>query len=86
MQPPPFAELSEHGVERNHPCRQVVELAQLGADWDEVVPTGELQAVPGVVEKRHVGVDRPQREFIDGALHRRQIEVELEGDLEPERL
>ena len=35
----PFAlpEFSEHGVERNHPRGDVVDLAQFGADGDEVV-------------------------------------------------
>ena len=38
--------------------RDVVGLAQLGVDGNKVVAPGELQAVPGVVEERHVGVGR----------------------------
>ncbi len=79
-------ELSEHGIERNRPRRDVVDLAQLGADGDEVVAASELKAVSGVVEQRHVGIGRLQCEFVDGALHGREIEIELERDLESERL
>ena len=42
--------------------------------------------MPGIVEKRHIRIGRLQCEFVDGALHGRQIEINLERDLEAERL
>ena len=81
-----LAEFGEHGIERNRPRRDVVGLVQLSADGDEVVAASELKAVSGIVEQRHVGVGRLQREFVDGALHGGEIEIELERDLESQRL
>ena len=86
VHPLALAEFSEHGVERNHPRGEVVDLAQFGADGNEVVAPAELQTVPGVVEKRHIRIGRLQCEFVDGALHGRQTEINLECDLEAERL
>ena len=53
-------EFSEHGIERNRPRRNVADLAELGADRDEVVTATELKAVSGIVQQRHIGVGRLQ--------------------------
>ena len=86
MAPLSLAELGEHGIERNRPGGDVVDLAQFGADRNEVVAASELRAVSGVVEQRHIRIGQLQCEFVDGALHGRQTEIDLEGDLEAERL
>ena len=80
-----FAELGQHGIERDGLRRDIVEGAQFGVDGNEVVAPRELKAVSGVVEEGNVGVGRLRRELADGALHRGQIEIGLERDLESQR-
>ena len=86
MAPSSLAEFGEHGIERNRPRRDVIERAQLGADGHEVVAASELEAVSGIIEERNVGARQLQGEFLDRALHRGEIEIEFERNLEPQRL
>ena len=79
-------ELREHGIERDCLRGDIADLMELGADRDEVVAATELKSVSGIVQQRHVGVGQLQCEFIDGALHGGKIKIELERDLESQRL
>ncbi len=77
-----LGDLAHHQVERQGLVEQVALALEGGIDRQQVVLAGDLDAVAGIVDHRHVGLFRLEAEVAQGMLHAELIEIDPEVDVE----
>ena len=69
--------LAQHEVDVHHLEIDVGLARRIGADRNQIIRAGDLNAVAGVIEQRDVGALNLAAEILHGAVHRRLVEIEL---------